>query len=196
MSIWLHSDFSSSYMFPSDNQYVINTLSFLWLSWWSLLILFLLFSIVFPFFLSPNVPFVVVFAFVHFFANFFYYFFYSVFHQFRQAKLANGGSILSSSQFLILSQLPQKMKLVSKVVKIDPKIIVSLPEIEICETHCISTSFYLDLHSWHKSNCLLSRVWTVLGFFYLFICVSSANFPSFFVVVLFMFGLYTKKVFC
>jgi hypothetical protein len=33
---------------------------------------------------------------------------YSVFHQFRQAKFANGGSILGSSQFLLLPQLPQK----------------------------------------------------------------------------------------
>jgi hypothetical protein len=41
---------------------------------------------------------------------------YSVFHQFRQAKFDNGGSILSPSQFLLL---PQKMKLASKVVKID-----------------------------------------------------------------------------
>jgi hypothetical protein len=44
----------------------------------------------------------------------------------RQAKFANGGLILSLSQFSILPQLPQKMKLVSKEVKIDPKIIVSL----------------------------------------------------------------------
>jgi hypothetical protein len=36
-----------------------------------------------------------------------------------QAKFDNGGSILSSSQFLLLPQLPQKMKLASKVVKID-----------------------------------------------------------------------------
>jgi hypothetical protein len=54
---------------------------------------------------------------------------YSVFQGFRQAKFANGGSILSSSQFLILPQLPQKMKLASKVVKINPIIIVSLPKI-------------------------------------------------------------------
>ncbi len=45
---------------------------------------------------------------------------------FSYAKFAYGGSILSSSQFLILPQLPQKMKLVSKVVKIDSKIIVLL----------------------------------------------------------------------
>ncbi len=52
---------------------------------------------------------------------------YSVFHQFRQAKFAYGGSILS--QFLILPLVPQKIKLNSKVVKVDLKIIVSLPEI-------------------------------------------------------------------
>ncbi len=54
---------------------------------------------------------------------------YSVFHRFRQAKFPNGGSILSSNQFSILPQPPQKMKLASKVVKIDPKIIVLLPKI-------------------------------------------------------------------
>ncbi len=43
---------------------------------------------------------------------------YSVFQGFRQAKSANGASILSLSQFLILPQLPQKMKLASKVVKV------------------------------------------------------------------------------
>jgi hypothetical protein len=54
---------------------------------------------------------------------------YSVFQEFSKAKSANGGSILSSSQFLILPQLPQKIKLASKVVKIDSKIIISLPKI-------------------------------------------------------------------
>ncbi len=54
---------------------------------------------------------------------------YSVFQGFRQAKSANGGSILSSSQFLILPQLPQRMKLASKVVKVDSKIIILLPKI-------------------------------------------------------------------
>ncbi len=54
---------------------------------------------------------------------------YSVFQGFSKAKFANGGSILSSSQFLILSQLAQKMKLTSKVVKFDSKIIISLPKI-------------------------------------------------------------------
>jgi hypothetical protein len=46
---------------------------------------------------------------------------YSVFHQYRQAKFDNGGLILSSSQFLLLPQLPQKMKLASKVVKMHSK---------------------------------------------------------------------------
>jgi hypothetical protein len=41
---------------------------------------------------------------------------------------ANGGLILSSSYFLILPQLPQKMKLTLKVVKVDSKIIISLPK--------------------------------------------------------------------
>jgi hypothetical protein len=36
---------------------------------------------------------------------------YSVFQGFSKAKSANGGLILSSSQFLILPQLPQKIKL-------------------------------------------------------------------------------------
>jgi hypothetical protein len=57
-----------------------------------------------------------------------------VFHRFRQAKFANGGSFLSSSQFLKLPQLLQKMMLASKVVKIDPKIIISLLKILIPET--------------------------------------------------------------
>ncbi len=56
-------------------------------------------------------------------------FLYSVFHRFRQAKFDYGGSILSSSQFLLLHQLPQKVKLTLKVVKVDSKIIVLLPEI-------------------------------------------------------------------
>jgi hypothetical protein len=54
---------------------------------------------------------------------------YSVFQGFIKAKSANGGSILSSSQFLILPQLPQQIKLASKVVKVDSKIIILLPKI-------------------------------------------------------------------
>jgi len=49
-----------------------------------------------------------------------------VFHGFGQAKFPDGGLVLGLSQFLILAQLPPKIMLVSKLVKIDPKIIVSL----------------------------------------------------------------------
>jgi hypothetical protein len=52
---------------------------------------------------------------------------YSFFHQFRQAEFANGGSILSLSQFLLLLELPLKTMFAIKVVKIDWKIIISLP---------------------------------------------------------------------
>jgi len=51
---------------------------------------------------------------------------YRAFHRFVQAKIAYGGLVLGSSQFLILPQLPLKMMLASKVVKIDLKIIISL----------------------------------------------------------------------
>jgi hypothetical protein len=51
---------------------------------------------------------------------------YRAFHGFGQAKLVFGGSILGPSQFAILPQLPQKTAINLKVVKIDPKIIISL----------------------------------------------------------------------
>ena len=41
-------------------------------------------------------------------------------------KLQNGGLVLGSCQFLILPQLPYKMMLNSKVVKIESNIIISL----------------------------------------------------------------------
>ena len=46
----------------------------------------------------------------------------SVYHGFTQDEICNGGSALGSSQFLLLPQLPQKMTLASKLVKIDSKI--------------------------------------------------------------------------
>jgi hypothetical protein len=55
--------------------------------------------------------------------------FYSVFQGFGKAKSANGGLILSPSQISLLPQLRQKTKLASKVVKVDSKIIISLPKI-------------------------------------------------------------------
>jgi hypothetical protein len=51
---------------------------------------------------------------------------YREFHGFGQAKFAYGGSILGLGQFKILSQLPLKLMLDLKVVKIDLKIIISL----------------------------------------------------------------------
>jgi len=51
---------------------------------------------------------------------------YRVFHRFGQAKIPDGGSVLGSSQFSILPQLPLKMMLGLKVVKIDSKISNSL----------------------------------------------------------------------
>ncbi len=52
-----------------------------------------------------------------------------MFHGFGQAKFAYCGSILGSSQFTIMPQLPLKTILnlkVVKIVKIDTKIIISL----------------------------------------------------------------------
>jgi len=51
---------------------------------------------------------------------------YRVFHGFGQVKFADCGSVLDSSQFSILTQLPPKILLNSKVVKINPKIIILL----------------------------------------------------------------------
>jgi hypothetical protein len=53
--------------------------------------------------------------------------FYRAFHVFGQAKFAYGGLVLGSSQFTLLPQLPLKMTLNIKAVKIDSKIIISLP---------------------------------------------------------------------
>jgi len=51
----------------------------------------------------------------------------TVFYRFGQAIVfPDGGSVLGLSQFAILPQLPTKIQLDSKVVKIDPKIIPSL----------------------------------------------------------------------
>jgi hypothetical protein len=52
---------------------------------------------------------------------------YTVFHRFGQAKFANGYLILSSSQNLLQLQRPLKTWLVIKVVKLGPKVIISLP---------------------------------------------------------------------
>jgi hypothetical protein len=59
-----------------------------------------------------------------------------------QAKFAYGDLILSSSQFLLLIQQPMKMTLAMKVIKIDSKIIISLP---ISKTDCCSCLQHLKL---------------------------------------------------
>jgi len=51
---------------------------------------------------------------------------YRAFHGFGQAKFLDGGLVLGSRQFSILPQLPPKILLDSKVVKIDPKMIILL----------------------------------------------------------------------
>jgi hypothetical protein len=45
----------------------------------------------------------------------------TIYRVFRQSKVDKGGSILSLSQFLLLPQQSQNMKLASKGVKIDSK---------------------------------------------------------------------------
>jgi len=48
-----------------------------------------------------------------------------VFHGYGDAKIIlDSGTVLGLSQFLILPRLPPKIMLESKVVKIDPKIII------------------------------------------------------------------------
>jgi len=64
-----------------------------------------------------------------------------VFHVFGQAKFPNGCSVLGSSQFSILLQLPPKMLLDSKVGITDPKIIISL-----CYSKSVTYSVVLGSH--------------------------------------------------
>jgi len=52
--------------------------------------------------------------------------YYRAFHRFGQAKFPDGGSVLGSSQFSVLPQLPPKTMLSLKEVKIDLKISYSL----------------------------------------------------------------------
>jgi len=59
--------------------------------------------------------------------------FYRAFHGFWQTKFPDGGLVLGSSQFFILLQLPPKILLDSKVVKIDPK----------------KSSRFVNLNPWH-----------------------------------------------
>jgi hypothetical protein len=66
-----------------------------------------------------------------------------VFQGFWQAKFVNRGSILSPSQFLLPSQLPQKTKLASKVVKTDSKIIILLlPKVSMKLTVVLISNYW------------------------------------------------------
>ncbi len=49
---------------------------------------------------------------------------YRAFHGFGQAKFSCGGSILGSSQFTLMPQLPLKTMLNTKVIQIDSNIII------------------------------------------------------------------------
>jgi hypothetical protein len=54
---------------------------------------------------------------------------YKVFQRFWQAKFADRSLILKSNQFSLLSQMLQKLKFASKVVKINSKIVIMLTKI-------------------------------------------------------------------
>jgi len=51
---------------------------------------------------------------------------YRTFHRFGQAEFPDGGTVLGTSQFSVLPQLPPKMMLGLKEVKINSKISNSL----------------------------------------------------------------------
>ena len=71
--------------------------------------------------------------------------YYRAFHSFGLAKFAYGGPVLGTSQFLLLPQLAQKMMLVSKVVKIDSKIIISSSKYKSV-THSVYVKALFYLH--------------------------------------------------
>ncbi len=70
---------------------------------------------------------------------------YSVFHQFRQDKFVYRGLILSSSSYLLLPHLPQKIKLALKVVKIDTKIIISKSRSKSVKLFIVCPNLYCTL---------------------------------------------------
>ncbi len=72
---------------------------------------------------------------------------YRAFHGFGQAKFPYGSLVLGSSQFSILPQLPPKIMLDSKVVKIDPKIMISLCYFKSV-THSVVTYCLIYVYLW------------------------------------------------
>ncbi len=67
---------------------------------------------------------------------------YIAFHGFGQAKFAYGGSILGSSQFSMLLQLPLKSMLNLKVVKIEP----TETNLVLSHSGCFSFISFFSLH--------------------------------------------------
>ncbi len=63
-----------------------------------------------------------------------------------------GGLILRSSQFLLLPQQHLKMTLAIKVVKIDPKIIISIPQSKLVKQTVWSSKCMCFLHTKMKSG--------------------------------------------
>jgi len=62
---------------------------------------------------------------ISFYYNIVYENIYIMFHKLGQVKFPDDGLVLGLSQFSILPQLPPKIMLNSKVVEIDPNIIIS-----------------------------------------------------------------------
>jgi len=81
---------------------------------------------------------------------------YRVSHEFGQAKFPDGGLALGSSPISILPQLPQKMMLTSKGVKIDSKISHHSRCSSKSVTH--SVSFSISLRQQH-----LAKLWQNCG---------------------------------
>ncbi len=67
-----------------------------------------------------------------------------MFHRFRQAKFANGGSILSSSQFFATDPFVLKNKAQFKNGQIHSKIIISLPK---------SVKLTVEDTTWYLQDC-------------------------------------------
>ncbi len=79
--------------------------------------------------------------------------YYKAFHRLKQYKFPDGGSVLGSSQFSILPQLPPNILLNSKVVKINPKIIILLRKSKSM-THLVLEEVFL----WSKKRWKLFMV--------------------------------------
>jgi hypothetical protein len=66
---------------------------------------------------------------------------YSVFYRFGQAKYVYGVSILILSQFLPLPKLPQNLTYSMKIVRNDPKIVISINRLRVNVTNILWAAF-------------------------------------------------------